>query len=83
MTKLNLPKTIKIDFQPYGTFVLGDLIEGDYNGYPTITGTVVSGTETSRLFQYKSTSDITGQQRTIYGIKQQELDSGLIVRVAM
>lgn len=80
---LTLPETIKVDFQPYGTVVLGDLEEGSYNGHPLIRGTVLNGTETSRLFQFTATRDITGRRDTVYGVTQRELDSGLIVRVAM
>lgn len=80
---LNLPASVTVDYQPYGVETLVDLVEGDYNGFPTITGRVSKGSQTSRLFQYASTRDTTGQRRTIYGVKQEELDRGHIVRVAM
>jgi len=79
---LNLPKTVQLDYQPYGLEVLGDLVEGSYNGFPTIEGTVLEGTETSRLFWATATRSTKGRRRTVYGVKQWELDKGLIIRVA-
>lgn len=79
-----LPETIIVDWQPYGRCVLGSLAWGaPYNGRPVLHGVVLSGTETSRLFQFTSTKDITGQRQTVYGVTEEELKSGLIVRVAM
>jgi len=77
------PKTINYDMQPYGQLVLGELKWGRYNGAPTLTGVVIDGTETSRLFQHSLTISVVGQSRTIYGIKQHEVEQGNVVRVAM
>lgn len=79
---IDLPATVTVDFQPYGRVVLGDLQPGEYNGAMTITGRVISGTETSRLFQYSTTRNIAGETRTVYGVKPGELARGHIVRVA-
>ena len=47
-------------------------------------GAFVSGTVTSRLFQFTSTKPIPpGTVERIYGVTQAEIDSGYIVRVAM
>lgn len=85
---LNLPKEITVDYQPYGLFTLVDLQQFTYKSATGaecigITGTVKSGKEISRLFQHSLTKDIAGQKREVYGVKQWELDSGHIVRVAM
>lgn len=79
----NLPETLEVDFQPYGRVTLANLKLGDYNGHPLVEGTVIKGTETSRLFQHTSTKSVVGQNRVVYGIKQRELDAGKAVRVAM
>lgn len=76
-------KTLRVDSQPYGQFVLGELHLKYYRGYPVLCGKVVSGTSTSRLFHYSATHDITDEYREIYGIRLWELASGNIVRVAM
>lgn len=83
---LKLPETVTVDFQPYGKFTLGQLKEGSYNGFPTIEGVVISGTEVGALLGGRPIGkprDISGRKETIYGIKQWELDAGHIVRVAM
>ena len=82
MTKL--PKTIEYSMQPYTHgAILGDLSYGDFNGHPTLTGTVIEGTETSRLFTASSTKGIVGRRITVYGIKDYEIERGEIIRVAM
>lgn len=78
-----LPETIVFDMQPYGQTVLGNLRLGEYNGYPCLHGNVISGNETSRLFQFSSTKPaMVGGLRTIYGIRRSEIESGLAVRIA-
>lgn len=83
MCKLDLPDSVKYSYEPY-TYdaVLVDLSEGDYNGHPTVTGTVEKGTETAYLYTESATRDITGKVVTIYGVQQWELDRGHIRRVA-
>lgn len=50
------------------------------NGAPRtlrfVYGTVVEGHETSRLFQYSSTRDTAGEQRTLYGVKDADIERG-------
>jgi hypothetical protein len=80
---MQLPKTIVFEMQPYGVETLGQLSLGEYNGYPCVHGVVLEGYEISRLFQHTSERSTKGRRRTIYGIKQAELDAGRAVRVAM
>lgn len=86
---LNLPETITVDFQPHGRVILGNLREGRYfsdvtgREYHYLTGIAITGTQTSRLFHASLTEDVTGREFTVYGPKQEELDRGHIVRVAM
>lgn len=81
---LVLPETVRYSMQPYQhDSLLGDLkIEGEYNGRPVVTATVLEGQETSYLFGHSSSKDIAGRRITIYGVRQHELDSGRIIRVA-
>lgn len=68
--------------QPYGTFtILVDTV-GYYGGRPHITGTVVRGTETARLFQHSSTRDITGERHTVYGVRCYEILSRVATRAS-
>lgn len=78
----NLPETITVDFQPYGLETLGDLTVGSYNGYPTLKGTVITGTTTGRLFGHTHTRSTAGERREVYGVQQWEVDRGHIVRIA-
>jgi len=82
-TNQPVPETINFDMQPYGQLVLGELKWGRYNGAPTLTGVVIDGAETSRLFHHSLTRSVVGQSRTIYGIKQHEVEQGNAVRIAM
>jgi hypothetical protein len=82
---LKLPATIEYDLQPYGRVTLANLRQSPnprVAGKWDVTGDVIAGTETSRLFQHSLTKPATGQ-RTIYGVEQYELNRGCIVRVAM
>lgn len=92
-SETKLPATIKFDMQPYGAMILGDLrwdteSERDWNnGGPDrvrtiLRGTVIEGTERGYLFGASSAKDIKGQSRTVYGVRPDEIESGLIVRVA-
>lgn len=76
------PETIVYEEQPYGTYTLGELRWGSYNGFPTLTGTVIQGTTTSRLFQHTSTKNAVGEVRTIYGVKAREIAAGRCVSIA-
>jgi hypothetical protein len=78
---MNLPQTMVFEHQPYGRVVLGNLELDSYNGYPCVHGDVLSGYEKSYLWGHTSTKPATGK-RTIYGIKQTELDLGLAIRIA-
>lgn len=84
---MNLPKQLTVHYQPYGTFILGGLqiVEGQFthDDFAEITGTVISGTERSRLFGSVSVRDISGERNTVYGVRQWELDAGECTRVAM
>ncbi len=90
--QIALPSTIIFDMQPYGSMVLGDLrwdteTERNWNGGPPhvrtiLCGTVLEGTERGYLFGASAAKDITGQHRHIYGVRQDEIESGRIVRVA-
>lgn len=80
---LNLPETIRFNYEPYTHgAVLGQLKEGSYNGFPTVIGVVLEGSDTAYLWGERSTRSIVGQPYTLYGVKQWELDRGFIVRVA-
>jgi hypothetical protein len=76
------PVTILLDPQPYGEVTLGDLKWGEYRGAPTLSGKVIAGTTTSRLFQHASTRSAVGEHRTIYGVKAHEIAAGRCVRIA-
>ena len=77
------PTSFRCDMQPYGPYVIEDCRWGEYNGFPTLSGRVVEGSETSRIFQHTSARSITGQPRTIYGVKRREVEAGECVRIAM
>lgn len=77
------PASIDLDYQPYGKETLTDLRWGEYNGFPTLSGTVIEGSQTSRIFQHTHTSSTVGRPRTIYGVKSHEIECGLCVRIAM
>lgn len=88
-----LPTTIKFDMQPYGCMTLGNLAwdtetERDWNNggadrvRTILRGTVIEGRERAYLFGHVSSRDITGQYRTVYGVRPDEIANGLIVRVA-
>jgi len=77
------PATINYEMQPYGALVLGQLTWGQYNGFPTLSGVVVEGAETARLFQHATSRSVIGERRTIYAIEQHEIDSGKAIRIAM
>lgn len=82
---LRMPRTLTYDLQPYGTVTLGNLRQSPNRNNPNatdVTGDVIAGTETAYLFGHTRTKPASGV-RTIYGVKQHELDSGHIVRVAM
>jgi hypothetical protein len=80
---LKLPETFVFEMQPYGVETLGDLREmTDNAGHSYITGTVLEGTETARLFQHTTTRSTKGARRWIYGITQRELDAGRAIRIA-
>lgn len=82
-------------YQPYGPFTIEvDEIEIDGSPYPyygcmgpemirTLSGRVIEGSETSRLFTASNTKSIAGQRRTVYGVKPWEWAAGKCVRVAM
>ena len=83
-----LPLTIDVDFQPYGKETLGNLTWAQAEGYggklyPALVGTVLKGSSTSRMFQHTYTAETSGTRRTVYGITEYEIKSGLIIRVAM
>jgi len=85
---MNLPKTITVDFQPYGVETLGDLSFGEYRNSRgevsrTLIGTVIEGYEDNRLFGHTLRKDTKGRRRTVYGITDFEIERGHIVRVAM
>lgn len=80
--QLKLPQTLTYDLQPYGCVTLTDLVQGSYNGHANVTGRVIAGSETSYLCGFTHSKPATGD-RTIYGIKQHELDAGHVVRIAM
>lgn len=87
-----LPATITLDYQPYGCLTLGDLrwdteSERDYNNGGTrhrtvLRGTVIKGHERSYLLGHTSSRDATGQSRTVYGVREDEINRGHIIRVA-
>lgn len=87
-TEIQLPESIVYDAQPYGEVILGNLFWHQYaencNGrqqvYRVLIGTVVSGVNIDRLFGERSVSDATGEQRIVYGVEPEELNSGRIVR---
>lgn len=83
---MRLPEKFAVDHQPYGRYVLTELrvIPGRFTAddYAEIEGVVTEGTERSRLFHTSSTRSIVGERRTVYGVRQHELDSGRCVRVA-
>jgi hypothetical protein len=91
-TQTALPATITVDFQPYGCVKLGKLhwateSERDYNNggmrhRKVLRGTVIDGRERGYLFGATSSRDIAGQERTVYGVKDFEIERGHIVRVA-
>jgi hypothetical protein len=92
MTNPALPATITLDYQPYGCVTLGNLSWGiererNWNGGPdhvrtVLKGTVLSGEERGYLFGEVSRRDATGQSRTVYGVREDEIARGHIVRVA-
>lgn len=77
------PESFTCEMQPYGVYTIQGCTWGSYNGFPFLTGTVSKGTETSRLFSASVTDSIKGQTRTIYGVRQSELEVGHCIRVAM
>jgi len=60
-----------------------ETIESNPRGSFTIRVRLISGSETSRLFQSSSTRNITGESVTLYGVTESELISGKITRVMM
>ena len=67
----------------YGTETVRLEGRGESGPYPYdkrvlkyVYGTVVSGYQTSRLFQYSSTRDTTGEQRTLYGVSDADIERG-------
>ena len=51
------------------------------NGYVVISGKVVSGSETSRLFQHKTTRDLTGEDYSLV-VPRESLLQGFHTTVA-
>jgi hypothetical protein len=92
MTLPTLPDTITLDYQPYGSVTLGNLhwaveTERDYNNGGTrqrtvLRGVVLAGCERSYLFGHVSSRDATGQHRTVYGVRPNEIACGHITRIA-
>lgn len=72
----------KLDSQPYGVEIFRVEEVGEYRGGITLAGTVVKGSETSRLFQHTSTRDTTGSWTVVYGVRDSELLHMAAVRVA-
>ena len=91
-TTIELPATITLDYQPYGCVTLGDLrwateSERDYNNggmrhRTVLRGTVIEGRERSYLLGHTSSRDAAGQSRTVYGVRDDEIVRGHIIRVA-
>lgn len=89
-----LPTTITLDYQPYGRVTLGDLrwdVESarDWNRggnarveHTVLRGTVIDGSERGYLFGHVSSRNVKGETRTIYGVREDEIARGNIVRVA-
>jgi len=85
---LKLPETLVYELQPYGVETLGDLSFskrsiGEGRICFDVHGVVVKGSQTSRIFQHTSTKSTKGERRTIYGVTQEDVDTGRIVKVAM
>ena len=94
---LKLPASLTVDFQPYGQFTITNLEQVNHPANPRIGGShdtyivqgyVVQGVERSRLLQFTSDRDISGERRGVYGLTQEEIDNHVrtghpVVRVAM
>lgn len=84
--------------QPYGTVYLKDceiitevadenspsyIKHRAANGMVRVSGVVESGTEASRLFQFRSTRDLTGQKWTVSCVSPDDLARGYKTTIAM
>lgn len=79
----NLIRIEEIERSTYmGTTGYGTVRDTEYEIF-AITGTVIKGSTTSRLFQYTSTRDNAGTKRTERSLTRLELEKGSAIRVAM
>lgn len=76
------PDRIVLEFIPYGVETLHHLRWGSYNGFPTLEGIVLEGSETSRIGAHRSTQDTAGRHRIIYGVRAREVAEGRCIRSA-
>jgi len=90
-------KTFTHHNEPYGTVIftiertepcVADEDSDDYikyradNGYMMLFGTVTKGSETSRLFQFTSTTDLKGQKYDLL-VSPRDLEAGYRRTIAM
>lgn len=78
---VELPESFQYEEQPYIRATLVDLkLERSSRGLPILTGTVASGTRTSRLFQHTTSQSIVGERLSVVGIWRGEIERGRAVR---
>lgn len=89
LEQLTLPETVTFICHPYGKVILGDLREEihgptsyDRRVLRTIVGTVIQGTEITALWcgVPLCQRNVAGEQRSMWGVTQKELDVGLVER---
>ena len=91
LDQLVLPEKVTYIHHPYGRVVLGDLrveIHGptsyDNRTIRLVVGKVLEGVEVTALYGGVPLCrrDVTGESRTMWGVTQKELDSGVVERAS-